>query len=799
MRSPGKESATPRDSKDEPRDPPDYGRPADESDAPFDDDDDDEDWHDESDAAHDDDEESLGDPGIERRRGDPMHKAMRAAIGFPWKWFFSFVVIAVFGAAGATFGVVQWLGRDLPTPEQLTQIQAPIKTVVYDARGRVLHEFFKENRSQVPLRQIPRALINATLSTEDRSFYQHWGVDLWGIGRAAVQDVLHMRRAQGGSTITQQLARNLFLTHERSLIRKLKEVVLAIEIERNYSKDQILEMYFNQIYFGEGAYGVEAAAKTFFGKPLVELTLPECALIAGVPANPSLYSPRHHPDAAKLRRAKVLRNMLATKAITQVEFDGAIDAPLGVTVLRYSNDRAPYFVEMVRQHLDERFGSGMVYGGGLKVYTTLDMDLQQIAERALEKQMLQLETDLKIKQTHASFVPSPTDSARTLQRTPYLQGALVALDPKTGAIRALIGGRDFNQSNFNRATQARRQPGSSFKPFVYTAAMDNGFHPTDIIVDEPVSFPAGNDELYQPQNYDRTFRGPVTLRYALQQSINVPAVKLLRKVGTSLVASYARRMGIKSPIGQNLSLALGTSEVTLLEMASAYAVFANRGIRNDPQFIIKVEDKNGTVLEKASPRPVEVLSEQTAAVMTSMLQSAIDHGTGYPARARGFTYPAAGKTGTMDEYMDAWFMGYTPSLVCGTWVGFDEKKTIGPAMTGARAALPIWTDFMIGATRGLPPEDFAVPAGSVTRLVCAETGMLATDRCVGVTSELFSEGSEPTELCTAHKGRPLQAPPPPSPSEKETEEHDLSLPGEAAIAPPTAAQKVAAQKPKGKP
>jgi penicillin-binding protein 1A len=716
------------------------------------------------------------------------HPAVRAAIRFPWKLFFAIVVVAVFGAAGAVFGIVKWLGRDLPTPEQLTQIQAPVKTVVYDARGRVLHEFFKENRSSVPLRQIPRAVVAATLSTEDRNFYQHWGVDMWGVARAAVQDVLQMRRTQGGSTITQQLARNLFLTHERTFTRKFKEIALAIEIERNYSKDQILEMYFNQIYFGEGAYGVEAAAKTYFGKPLTELTLPECALLAGIPANPSLYSPRHHADAAKLRRSKVLRNMLTTHAITQVEFDHAINAPLGVTAVRYSNDRAPYFVEMVRQHLDERYGSNAVYEGGLKVWTTLDMDLQQIGERALEKQLTTIEANLHLKVTRANWVPPATDSLRAAGHTPYLQASLVAVDPHNGYLRALIGGRDWDNSNFNRATQARRQPGSSFKPFVYTAAMDNGFHPTDMIVDEPVSFPAGDGELYQPQNYDRTFRGPVTLRYALQQSINIPAIKLLRKVGTSLVASYARRMGIKSPLGQNLSLALGSSEVTLLELVSAYAVLANRGIRNDPLYILKVEDRNGNVLEKNSPRPVEVLSEQTAAVMTSMLQSVVDHGTGYPARAQGFTYPAAGKTGTMDDYEDAWFVGYTPSLVCGTWVGFDEKKPIGPGMTGARAALPIWADFMIGATRGQAPEDFAIPAGSITRLVCSETGMLANDACPTVTNELFSEGSEPTEYCTAHHGHPLQTAPPPSPAEKETDVHDLPPPPPPPAPVPSAAK-----------
>jgi penicillin-binding protein 1A len=683
--------------------------------------------------------------------------AMRAALRFPWKLFFIIVVFAVFASAGVVFGVVQWLRRDLASPQMMLAIRPPVKTTVYDARGRVLHEFFRENRSFVPLRQIPRHLVNATIATEDRSFYQHWGVDLWGVARAALTDVLHMRRAQGGSTITQQLARNRFLTHERTWTRKLKETALAVEIERQYTKDEILELYFNQIYFGDGAYGVEAASKIYFGRSLRELNLPECALLAGIPANPSIYSPRKRPAAARARRAKVLRNMLATGAITQVEFNNAMSAPLGVTPVRYSNDRAPYFVEMVRLHLDEKYGSNAVYEGGLKVYTTVDMDLQQIAERALEKQLASLEADLRSKNTLANYVPPPADAPRVSPAMPYLQGAVAAIDPRTGYIRALVGGRNWNHSNFNRATQALRQPGSAFKPFVYTAAMDNGFHPTDVIVDEPVSFPGANGELYQPQNYDHTYRGPVTLRYALQQSINIPAIKLLRKVSTSLVASYARRMGIRSPVGQNLSLALGTSEVTLLELTTAYGVFANRGIRNDPLFVLKVEDKNGNVLEKNAPRPAEVLSEETASVMTSMLESVMNHGTGYPARARGFTIPAAGKTGTMDNYMDAWFVGFVPSLVCGVWVGFDEKRAIGPGMTGARAALPAWTDVMIGATRGRPVEGFPVPAGTTTREVCAETGMLATDLCPNVTTEIFDEGSEPTEYCTTHAGRPLQS------------------------------------------
>jgi penicillin-binding protein 1A len=682
------------------------------------------------------------------------HPAVTAAKRFPWRPFAVAVVVVVFGIAGAVFGVILWAGRDLPSPEQVSELRSPVKTVVYDTRGRVLHEFFRENRSPVPLSGIPRHLVNATISTEDRTFYQHWGVDLVGIARAAVTNVLRMRRAEGGSTITQQLARNLLRRYEKTWSRKLKETALAIEIERTYSKDKILEMYFNQIYFGEGAYGVEAAAKTFFGKPLAELTLPESALLAGISNNPARYSPRRHPNAAKQRREKVLRSMLETKAISQVEYDGAVEAPLGVTPVRYSNDRAAYFVEMVRLYLSERYGSDAVYEDGLKVYTTLDMDMQEIAERALEKQLVALEGQLKTKITRAAYSAVSADSGDDAPPR-YLQGALVALDPRTGYVRALVGGRDWGHSNFNRAIQALRQPGSAFKPFVYTAAIDNGFQPTDIIVDEPVSYPAGNGQLYEPTNYDDKFRGPVTLRYALQQSINIPAIKLLRKVGTSLVASYARRMGIHSEIGQNLSLALGSSEVTLMDLTAAYGVFANRGIRNDPLYVLKVEDRNGNVLEKNIPHPTEVLTEETALVMTSMLESVMNYGTGAGARAAGFTRPAAGKTGTTNDYTDALFVGFTPGLVCGTWIGYDVQRRIGNGMTGSHAALPMWTEFMIGATRGQPEEAFPQPSGTARRRVCAETGMLATDACPNLTTEDFREGAEPSEVCVAHPGRPL--------------------------------------------
>jgi penicillin-binding protein 1A len=448
--------------------------------------------------------------------------------------------------------------------------------------------------------------------------------------------------------------------------------------------------------------------------------------------------------------------MLETKTINRDQYEAALRSPLGTVEAPQAAGLAPYFVEMVRIALDEKYGSNLVYEGGLKIYTSLDLDLQREAERDLERHLSELETRYKYKATRAGFA-QPASVGVAPATMPYVQGALVALDVKTGYVRAMVGGRDFTHSSFNRATQAQRQPGSAFKPFIYTAAIDNGFQPTDVVEDAPISLPGGaNGAAWTPRNYDGKFNGPVTLRYALQRSINIPAIKLLRKLGVSQVASYARRMGIKSPIQPNLSMALGTSEVNLLEITSAYAVLANEGIRNEPASILKVEDKSGAVLETHQPRPVDVLSAETAGVMTSMLQSVVDHGTGYPARARGFRNPAAGKTGTTDDYSDAWFVGYTPSLVCGVWVGFDVKRPMGKGVTGAVGALPIWTDFMLAATRGRAVEDFTMPGPGEEREICTETGLLATEACPTVTTEMFAPGTEPTEYCNVHVGLPRQ-------------------------------------------
>ena len=671
------------------------------------------------------------------------------------------VIVLLCGAIGVGVGVANWLQRDLPSPAGLQTIAPPVKTLVYDANGKLVHEFYKENRSLIPLRQIPKPMVDAILSIEDRRFYSHWGIDPIRVLGALVKDVAAGRIEQGGSTITQQLARNLFLTHEQTITRKIKEAVLAIRIEQTYTKDEILEMYLNQIYFGEGAYGIDAATKVFFGKPVGDLGMPEAALLAGLPRNPRDYSPRRNPERALKRRNLVLASMLENKRISRAQYEAASEAPLGVTKTRYDSRQAPYFMEMVRQYLDERYGSNQLYEGGLRIYTSIDIDVQHAAEESLERRIEALEQRNRYKKTRATMLAAAVkQGARERPQTEYLQGAVVMLDPKNGHIRALVGGRDFNESNFNRAVQAARQPGSAFKPFIYAAAMDNGYTPTEMILDTPVSFKAGNGEEWAPQSYDHKFRGPVTLRQALSKSLNVPAAKLLQKLGTPIVASYARRMGIRSRLVQDLSLALGTSEVNLLELTSAYGVFANQGVRATPVFVLKVEDRNGKVLEQARVTSEDALSPETALTVTNMLESVIENGTAISARALGLTVPAAGKTGTTDDYTDAWFIGYTPELVAGVWVGFDKKKKIGPAMTGASAALPIWVDVVEAASKGNPPSEFPVPSGVVTRQICGQTGLLANPSCPETEIELFRDGSEPTGFCNVHTGLERHIPDP---------------------------------------
>lgn len=667
--------------------------------------------------------------------------------------FLTALVITLFAFTGAAIGIYSWASSDLPSPESLASIQPAVKTTILDCKGRIIQELFTQNRSPVSLEEVPQDFIEAIVSTEDRRFRSHWGIDLLGIARAALHNLRAGKIVEGGSTITQQLAWNLFLTHERTVSRKIREAVLALRIERRYSKDEILEMYVNQIYFGDGTYGIDAAARDFFGKRPSELDLAECALLAGLPRNPRDYSPRRNPDLAKRRRSLILRSMLDTGAISEEQMRQAVEEPIEVLPKGSGGRKAPYFVEMVRLYLDEVYGSRHVYEAGYVVYTTLDLDLQEVAEAALESHLAEIEIQARKKITKASYDTSSTDQADRPTVMPYLQGAVVAMDPNTGFIRALVGGRDFDDSNFNRATQAYRQAGSAFKPFTYAAALDAGYTTADLLLDAPLVMELPTGQEWVPANFDNEFRGPVTLREALNHSINIPAIRLLTRLGASTVAEYAHRLGIHSSIPAVPSIALGTPEVTLLDLTSAYTAFSNMGIRVEPLAVLKVVDQNGIVLEENETISEEVLDAQTAYLVTTMLESAVNEGTGRKARAMGLTGPAAGKTGTYDDYTDAWFIGFIPDLVAGVWVGYDVKQPIGGKSTGtgSAAALPIWTKLMLAVSDTSTATSFRRPREIVTRRVCLVTGLLATDRCPEFRTEVFKAGTEPNETCYLHQ------------------------------------------------
>jgi penicillin-binding protein 1A len=652
------------------------------------------------------------------------------------------VIVLVCLPIGAFVGFYSFYSQGLPSTDVLVSVQPWTRTVVYDVHGNPIKAFYEQDRVQVPLDEIPENLTNAFIAIEDRKFYRHWGLNVFAIAKALSEDVIAGHIVRGASTITQQLARNLFLTQEQTLTRKIKEAILAVRIERHFTKDEILMMYLNQIYFGEGAYGVEAAARRFFGKPLAELTLAESAFLAGLPKNPSAYSPRRHFDAAKQRQAVVIGAMVEMDMVDAAQAAKAKQDTLNILPVKRAEVGA-YFTEYVRQILEEEYGASALYRDGLKVHTTIDLRLQELAERSLE-------TNLRAMEKRLGYQPRDTLGNNEIEgaHTPYIQGALVALDPHTGQIKAMVGGRDFLESKFNRATQARRQPGSAFKIFVYTAAIANGMTPCDIIMDAPivVEMPA-DTSVWRPQNFSEEFEGPMTMREALARSINIPAIKVADQIGQSTVIHYARRMGIKSPLQPYLSIALGSFEVTLLELTSAIGVLPASGIRTEPIAITSIETREGRILEQNYPRKSEAISAQTAYVMTSMLESAVNEGTGRSIRARGITRHLAGKTGTTDEYGDAWYVGFSPDLITGVWVGFDEKRSMGNKQTGARVALPIWIDFMVGALEGVPDKPFPEPHGIVRRDICTETGLLATDHCPETRVEVFVSGTEPLRFC----------------------------------------------------
>jgi penicillin-binding protein 1A len=699
--------------------------------------------------------------------------------------FIFVVLLSLSMALGATAGVLFVYSSDLPQVTTLDEQRSPVITKVYaDDDTTVIGTFAQEHRIVLRYDQIPPLMEAALISVEDQNFRSHWGIDFMGIARASLKNMMAGRVVGGGSTLTQQLSKNLFLlksgTAERSLRRKIQEVMLAIQIERNYTKDEILTMYCNEIFLGGGQYGFAAAAEYYFGKDLKDINIEEAALLAALPRSPTNYSPILNPERAKLRRNYAIDRMVAEGKITAAEGEAAKKTEIKLAAKQRPDDLAPYFVEEIRQYLDKTYGRSKYLEGGLKVYSTLNAPMQNFSNaavrhglreydkrhgwRGVERNLIEqgvqnLETyelpDWKLPIRPNDTVPgivlstspgaavvkigtyravlAPADVAWTgakaspdmllktgdvalfqvratdpkakkievmLDQIPKVQGALVSIEPRNGEIKAFVGGYDFDDSKFDRATQALRQTGSSFKPFVYTAAIDRGvIDLEDTIVDNPISF-----GTYSPGNYDGKFEGRITIRHALGDSRNIPAVKILAMLGVSNLIPYVRSFGITSRMDPYLPLALGAADVTLLEMTSAYSTFPNDGVRVVPRYIRSITDYDGNVLEENLPELKDVIPLQTARKMVDLLQEPIKDGTA--SKALELKRPLAGKTGTTNDFTDAWFMGFTPSLVTGVWVGFDEKVTLGDKETGARAALPIWMEMMGQVLKDRPVEQF---------------------------------------------------------------------------------------------
>ncbi len=796
------------------------------------------------------------------------------------------VGLGVLGAAGAA-GVVYWtLLRDLPDLRSIDDYQPALTSVVLDRDGRPMGEFYEERRKIVPLEEIPPHVVQAFIAAEDGSFYEHTGIDMRSIVRAAWTNFVQGGKVQGASTITQQTVKQLLLSSERTYSRKIREMILARRIEERFSKDDILFLYLNHIYFGSGAYGIGEAAYTYFGKQAPELTVGEAALLAGLPKAPSKYSPHNHPERAETRQHYVLERMREDGYLDGAAWEEAMANPPALVepVDRSVYADTAYFTEEVRRELVETLGNEQVLRGGLVVETTADLELQREAARAVragleahdrrqgwrgpvrqvdasavgdeavrlaeenglldeegeplaelpgDRPLLGVVTAVSRKLEHArvAFAPGlegvvpfetvswarpvesdlrkvrhidevfsagdvatfrvseaePTEDGEpqlALVQRPETQGALLSVDLATGDVLAMVGGYDFEASEFNRVTQARRQPGSAFKPIIYAAALDKGMTSASILYDRPVVYDDPESGFtWRPQNYGRRFLGPLTMSEALARSVNNATIHLLRDVGVGHVLSYARRLGIESPLERNLSLALGSSPVSLLELTRAYAVFASGGRRVTPRYIRRVLDRDGQVLLESvdleGPAPVEeaeaeiratesadgpeadgspldeqVLSPVEAFLAADLLRSVVTHPRGTGRRARSLGKPVAGKTGTTNEQGDAWFMGFSPDVATGVWVGYDEKRVLGPGETGGRAALPIWLDFMKLALAERPAREFAVPEGIVFARIDGKTGLIASADSENARFQAFAADSVPAAAVSRHQRQP---------------------------------------------
>lgn len=758
-----------------------------------------------------------------------------------WSWRRMLVVgslVLVCIGSGTAIGIIWVATRDLPTFDSFQDYQPSLVSRVYADNGEIIGQFFIERRLYTPIDQIPHDLTQAVIAVEDIRFLEHPGLDIIGIARAAWTNLKRGGRFQGASTITQQLARALFLSPERTYQRKIKELILAVKMEWVLTKDQILEMYLNQIYFGHGAYGIAAATLTYFDKSVTELSLPEAAFLAGLPKAPNTYSPYRNPDLAKSRKELVLGRMIEAEFISEEEAQTAMGTTLNYQ--RQSIERiASYFIEEVRQHLVKRYGESLVYKGGLQIYTTVNIAMQKLAEKSLQQGLRQLDKrqgwrgPIGHVTYHKDFVPpdeypelhnpqtamvqnlyralvtkvtkqsaqilvgntykgtialedmkwaqrrlknvkdvgsavvrqsaTPRHMLKigdiievlpkegnlesgifVLEQTPLVEGSLLALDPRTGAVQAMAGGYDFTRSQFNRAVSARRQPGSAFKPLIYATALQQGFTPATLILDAPVVYKDEElDRVWKPENYEKRFYGIISLREALRHSRNAATVRLLEQIGVPEVVNVANHLGIQSPLSRDLSLALGSSSVTLQEITSAYGVFANQGMWLQPYKITLVKNFKGEIIEQHLFEPRQAMEQENAYLTTHMLMDVIQSGTG--RRAKKIGRPLAGKTGTTNGFNDAWFVGYAPNLATGVWVGFDSVRTLGRRESGAHAALPIWTQFMGQALRDLPVMTFTIPEGIQFAQVDTTTGYLPTKTSRHISTEVFRKGTEPVK------------------------------------------------------
>lgn len=681
---------------------------------------------------------------------------------------YKFRNIVIVGAAAAfviSIVFLYVLSKDLPSLDRLEQINPSMASQVYSSDGEVIFSFFRhENRRYIPFERIPDHVINALLATEDREFYNHWGINIMGVMRAMIVNVRHMGIVQGGSTLTMQVARNLFLTNKQNIIRKIQEAMVAIQIEKMYSKSEILSLYLNIVPFGNNAFGIQAAARRYFDKSVEDLTVAEGAMLIGVLKGNTYYSPIRHRERALKRRNVVMSTMVDFNKLESTAFDTLKTKSLGLNL----NDPhkmkvAPYFTEYVRLQLNAMQDSlGIdIYEDGLRIYTTLNTKIQEYMEKVVEKQIPWVQK--RVRNQSAFKALKETISDTVFNDLTTVQLAFTAVSPQTGHIMAMVGGRDFNKTKFNRVTQMRRQPGSAIKPFLYTAAIDNGYTPADVYHNQPTVVINADGTRWTPKNYSGTFGGEKTLREALRGSINLVAIHLINDITPQSVIQYARSFGLTTSIRPYSSLALGGScEVIPLEIVSAFGVFANNGILVKPLSILRIEDKNGNIVYEPRPegRRREVISPVTNYIMNNLLQDVVSRGTGYPIK-RDFKFysPAGGKTGTTNDFTNAWFIGYTPDIAAGIWLGLDDfQYNLGPGMAGGVAAVPFWGEFMkmVYDSLDFKKHHFREVSGIVKLQVCKETHKIATDYCPETYEEIFNARYQLKEKCEKHTGRQLQ-------------------------------------------